>query len=475
MVGYPIAPDVLTIIPEEIATRHQVIPYMRVGGLVRIATTRPIQPETKQVLERLHSKEVKELTVTLCSKSSFMYGVNLYQALPKVERASGTVNVTEEKEHEFTLEMGDLGQLKRKLQSASTTNVLDFLFAGAVLMKATDIHLDPSEKDIRVRFRIDGVLAEIVSLDKAGQKAVDSRIKFLAKMRLDKGTGPQDGRFGVAVQGSELDIRASALPTSFGDAFVLRLLTGDIKELSLAQLGMRPDAIKVIEEAISKPQGIIFNTGPTGSGKTTTLYAILKKLNTPERKIITLEDPIEYRIEGVEQVQVSAEKHLSFSDGLRAILRQDPDIVMVGEVRDPETAKTAMQAAMTGHLVLTTLHTNNAPAALPRLVEMGVDPFLLTGTINLIIAQRLVRKLCTQCGGKGCKVCRGTGFSGRVAIVEVLKPTPEFEELVTQKAPLSRIIELARKQGMMTMEEDGMEKVKAGVTTKEEIWRVTKT
>ena len=285
---------------------------MRVGGLVRIATTRPIQPETKQVLERLHSKEVKELTVTLCSKSSFMYGVNLYQALPKIERASGMVNVTEEKEHEFTLEMGDLGQLKRKLQSASTTNVLDFLFAGAVLMKATDIHLDPSEKDIRVRFRIDGVLAEIVSLDKAGQKAVDSRIKFLAKMRLDKGTGPQDGRFSVAVQGSELDIRASALPTSFGDAFVLRLLSGDIKELSLQQLGMRPDAIKVIEEAISKPQGIIFNTGPTGSGKTTTLYAVLKKLNIPERKIITLEDPIEYRIEGVEQVQVNAEKNLSF-------------------------------------------------------------------------------------------------------------------------------------------------------------------
>jgi len=315
-----------------------------------------------------------------------------------------------------------------------------------------------------------------------------SRIKYLAKLKLDI-SRPQDGRFVVEVLSQEVDIRVATLPTTYGEAVTLRLLPKNKSFISIEKLGFSEKALAVIKEAITKPQGMIINTGPTGSGKTTTLYAILKVLNQPGKKIITLEDPIEYRIEGIEQVQIihpekerggseetetlAEREQTVFLDALKGCLRQDPDILMIGEIRDKETAEVTLQAALTGHLVLTTLHTTNAPAALARLTEMGIEPYLLAGTIDLIISQRLVRMIHKVCGGKGCEECHHTGFKGRLAIIEVLKPGAEIEKLVLEKAPLRSFEETAHKLGMETMLEDGMKKVAAGLTTKGEVERVT--
>jgi type II secretory ATPase GspE/PulE/Tfp pilus assembly ATPase PilB-like protein len=266
------------------------------------------------------------------------------------------------------------------------------------------------------------------------------------------------------------------MPGAWGEVIVLRLLNPSGAIISLQDLGFRPDALELIEEAIAKPNGAILNTGPTGSGKTTTLYGILQKLNKPEVKIITLEDPIEYRIEGVDQSQIKPDKGFDFANGLKHALRQDPDVIMIGEIRDKETAETALQAALTGHLVLTTLHTNSAPSSVPRLIDMGVKPFLLSGSINLIIAQRLVRRLCTVCHGGSarvsCPVCKGTGFKGRIALVETMKITPKIEHLIQSGGSVSEYEKAAREDGMVTMLEDGLVKVRDGLTTQDEIRRV---
>ncbi|OGD66254.1 hypothetical protein A3F08_02545 [Candidatus Berkelbacteria bacterium RIFCSPHIGHO2_12_FULL_36_9] len=276
------------------------------------------------------------------------------------------------------------------------------------------------------------------------------------------------------VSGKQVDVRVSTLPTAYGESVSMRLLLKDSKFIKLDELGFNPEGIKIIREAISKPHGIIFNTGPTGSGKTTTLYAILSELNKPSVKIVTLEDPIEYRIKGVDQSQIEPEAGYTFATGLRSVLRQDPNIIMVGEIRDADTATTAINAAMTGHLVLTTLHTNNAPSSIPRLLDMGVKPYLLGGTINLIIAQRLVRMICQNCHGKGCEVCNQSGFKGRTVVAELLVPTKEIEDLINKGASVREFEEAAKKAGMISMLEDGMKKVAAGITTKEENDRVTR-
>jgi general secretion pathway protein E len=304
-------------------------------------------------------------------------------------------------------------------------------------------------------------------------KQIINRIKYLSKLKLDV-THPQDGRFTIDVVGEEVDIRVATLPATYGEAVVMRLLPKKKSFLTMQNLGFRPDAQAAIEEAISQPQGVILNTGPTGSGKSTTLYAILQKLNTPERKIITMENPVEYRIDGIEQIQIDLENQTAFMDILKGSLRQDPDVMMIGEIRDAESASIALQAAMTGHLVLSTLHTNNAASTYARLLEIGVEPYLMGGTMNLIIAQRLVRKVHAECGGKGCAICHNTGYKGRVALVEYIKPTAEIEALVQRKASLREFEEVAKKMGMKTMYEDGQEKIAAGITTKEEVDRVTR-
>jgi type II secretory ATPase GspE/PulE/Tfp pilus assembly ATPase PilB-like protein len=348
------------------------------------------------------------------------------------------------------------------------------IFAGAVNTDASDVHIEPAENDCRLRLRIDGVLQDIANMPIESYKKLNSRIKYSAKLKMDVTTVPQDGRFQFTNNDEEIDVRVSTLPTPYGELIEMRILRYKTQLLNLEQLGFDEENVNQIKEAVTKPNGIIFCVGPTGSGKTTTLYAILSFLNKPAIKIITLEDPIEYKVPGVDQSQIDPARGYTFAKGLKAALRQDPDIIMLGEVRDAETAQIALHAALTGHLVLTTLHVNSAPAALPTLIEMGVPTYLLAGCINLIIAQRLVRKICTKCEGKKCQVCHMTGFLGRTAISEVLQPNQKIEELIAQKASLRQFNEAAKVQGMRTMMEAGMDKAQLGVTSKEEVLRVTR-
>ncbi len=473
LVGYPVGPEVLSIIPEEQAQRFGVVAYLRAGDMVRVATDKPQSPELKPFLEELTKAANSQFNISCCSKTSLLYGLALYRVLVPETPKDEIVEVTKEKEANFEEELKTFEDLKEKITKVSTTELLNLIFAGAIKNDATDIHLEPQEQNFRIRFRIDGVLHDVAELPTAAYHQILARIKYLAKLKLDL-AHPQDGRFEVKVLDTDVDIRVATLPTSYGEAVVMRLLPKKKAFVNLENLGFNQGSMKLINEAIAKPQGMIINTGPTGSGKTTTLYAILTKLNQPGRKIITLEDPIEYRVDGIEQIQIDADNQTGFLDALKGALRQDPDILMIGEIRDIETAKIALQAAMTGHLVLTTLHTNNAPSALARLTDMGIEPYLLAGSINLIIGQRLVRKLHQECGGKGCQLDHQTGFKGRTAVAEVLVPAKEIEELVYKKAPLRTFEETAHSLGMKTMYEDGLEKVAQGLTTKEEIERVTK-
>ena len=393
--------------------------------------------------------------------------------------------------------------LKGSASEISVIRLVDNLIGSAYELRASDIHIDPEDTEIRVRFRIDGVLHDNFILPKKLHSEVITRIKILSGLRTDEHSAAQDGRFKVAIAGHEyIDVRVSIAPTYYGENCVMRLLAGASEELSLEVLGYSKINLEKVNRAMKKPYGLILATGPTGSGKTTSLYAILKKLNTKEVSIITVEDPIEYSIQGIDQIQVNARTGLTFAQGLRFILRQDPNIIMVGEICDNETASIAVNAAMTGHLVLSTLHTNDASTTLPRLLDMGIEPFLITSTINIAIGQRLVRTLCPECKvqreltegqveslkglvppdflksaqsfsvGIGCKMCDMSGFKGRVGIHEVLEMTDELRELMMKRANAQEIREAAIKNGMVTMLQDGLEKAKAGITTIEEVLRV---
>lgn len=482
LVSYPVLPDILRLLPRELAEANHLIAYLKVGDILRLATSRPANTELPKILSIIKDATNLKPEIVLASESSIRYGLKLYDTLVADGATQEKVTVTETQAKSWEAEFKNLSDLKEKIGRVPATELLDAIFAGAISTKSSDIHIEPTEEGMRIRYRIDGVLQEIVTLPATAYKAVRSRIKYLAKLKLDVTAIPQDGRFSAEALGQAMDVRVSLIPGPLGEFVVMRLLLHEKALLSLDKLGIRPDALAAIQRAIKLPHGIIFNTGPTGSGKTTTLYAILAELNKPGVKIITLEDPIEYKIPGINQSQVEAEQGYDFASGLRSILRQDPDIILVGEVRDGETAGTAIQAAMTGHLVLTTLHTNSAAAALPRLIDMGVPPFLLAGTVNLIIGQRLVRRICPTCKGTGqdpqtptavCPTCSGTKYSGRMSIIEVLVPNDAINKLITERAPVAAFEAAARESGMITMEQDGMEKVAQGLTTAEEIARVT--
>jgi len=398
--------------------------------------------------------------------------------------------------------MADLKIVASSLQQVSTTQLLDKILESAVAANASDIHIEPQEDGFRIRFRIDGVLQEVVKLPLENYHNLLSRIKLLARINLNVSDRPQDGRFTLTILNRHFDFRVATLPLVHGESLVLRLLEQKARFFTLSELGFHSKIEQAIEEAIRRPTGMILTTGPTGSGKTTTLYALLNELNRPDVKIITLEDPIEYKLPGLVQSQVSHKEGFGFAEALKGALRSDPDIIMVGEIRDLETAEIALQAALTGHLVLSTFHANNAPATLLRLVEIGVKPHLLSGSINLIIAQRLVRKVCQNCKelkpvdqnivnylkshfpklaipkalyrGKGCDQCAGTGYKGRTAIGEILIPTPELENLLIQRASSLTVVQYARQINPWTLEYDGILKALEGVTTLEEVFRVAK-
>ncbi|EKD32175.1 MAG: hypothetical protein ACD_77C00158G0001, partial [uncultured bacterium] len=374
--------------------------------------------------------------------------------------------------------------------------------------KASDIHIEPQEKESLVRFRIDGILHDVLHIDKKLHDRIATRIKVISRLRTDEHLSAQDGKMRMLIDDENLDLRVSIIPIADGEKVVLRLLSSRSREYSLLDLGMNEGDLKKVTVAINKSYGMILSTGPTGSGKTTSIYAILKILNTREKNITTIEDPVEYRIEGVNQIQVNVKTNLTFANGLRSILRQDPNVIFVGEIRDSETAGIAVNAALTGHLVLSTLHTNDAATALPRLIDMQVEPFLVASTVNIIIGQRLVRKICESCKvetsikrsevlknipeeiilkhffnqkedlnvfqGKGCKMCHHTGYAGRIGIFEVIGVSEKIRRLITEKSNSDVISRQAISEGMTTMLDDGLDKVAKGLTTAEEVIRVTK-
>lgn len=476
LADYAFAPEVLSLIPREHAQKNRVVAYLRAGNSVKAASPAPEDAQPRTFLDQLRKKhEDLNFSLSVCSQTSFRYALSLYKTLVPEKGELGTKVAVEEEQKSLAVVVKDLADLKERVSKASATEVLDLLFAGALAVDASDVHLEPQEGKLTVRFRIDGVLQDAVELPPTVHKALVSRIKFLAKMKLDVGALPQDGRFEASVGASTtpLDIRVATLPTPFGETVELRLLTQKRKTIDLPELGFQKEVLDKVAAAIKKPHGLILNTGPTGSGKTTTLYGILQKLNQPGVKIISIEDPIEYRIPGVDQSQIDPQRGYTYAVALRSALRQDPDMIMIGEIRDPEVAATALQAALTGHLVLSTLHTNSAAAAIPRLLEMGIAPYLLAGSINLVIAQRLVRRIHKACDGKGCTLDNGTGYKGRVAIAEALVPTPEFNQLISRKASVAEFEEAAKKTGMTTMLADGKTKVGAGITSESEILRVT--
>jgi type IV pilus assembly protein PilB len=398
----------------------------------------------------------------------------------------------------------------KPIEEISIIELVHNLIKYSYKARASDIHIDPQENEIVVRARIDGVLYKIFTFKKDIQDEIISRIKILAGLRTDEHNSPQDGRFTFfdSTENIKFDIRVSTMPTYYGENAVLRLLTQKEDSFTLETLGFSERDLQIVQKAIKKPYGMILVTGPTGSGKTTTLYTILKVLNTENVSIITLEDPVEYSIPGITQIQVNPQVGLVFSKGLRAILRQDPNIIMVGEIRDQETADIAVNAALTGHLLLSTLHTNDAPTALPRLLEMGVEPFLIASTVNVVIAQRLVRKICEKCKtevklkkteilsilesigydltienikkvkdskfykGTGCSFCNNTGYYGRLGIFEVLYISSQIKEAIMKRKDRSKIKSIALKEGMTTMIQDGFSKVLKGLTTIEEVLRV---
>jgi type II secretion system protein E len=403
------------------------------------------------------------------------------------------LEVTQLKEEEE-----EIPELRDLSDEAPITRLVNLILAQAVRDGASDVHINPDEKVLRIRFRIDGVLYEVPSPPKRLKAAITSRIKVMSNLNIAETRKPQDGHIRMRVEGSDIDIRVSILPTIFGENVVMRILNPQSIAISLEELGFTPANLEKLKQIIFQPNGILLNTGPTGSGKTTTLYAALQTVNTMDKNIITVEDPVEYRLRLIRQVQVNPRAGVTFANGLRAILRQDPDIIMIGEIRDVETAEIAVQAALTGHFVFSTLHTNDAAGAIPRLIHMGVEPFLVASALEGIMAQRLARKICPKCResydpdpillknfnidlkagvkfwrGRGCEHCRGTGYKGRVAVMELIMMTPALRRLTLAKAPGDEIKEQARAEGTTFMEDDALEKVLSGLTSIEEMSRIT--
>jgi type II secretory ATPase GspE/PulE/Tfp pilus assembly ATPase PilB-like protein len=390
----------------------------------------------------------------------------------------------------------------RKLESASIRELVDGIVRYAYLSGASDVHIDPSEEAVVVRLRIDGILHDVLALPRRIQSTVITRVKVLAELRTDEHQAPQDGRFRLVFDNLPVDLRVSIIPTFYGENIVMRLLVGHARALELEELGMTERDLETVRRNMKKSYGMILATGPTGSGKTTSLYSVLQQLNVRERSIITIEDPIEYAIAGITQIQVNPQTDLTFAHGLRAIVRQDPNIIMVGEIRDEDTANIAINAAMTGHLLLSTLHTNDSAVTLPRLIDMGIEPFMIASTVNIAIGQRLIRKLCEKCASKrkltnleqeslssmvpksildkyssfaepvGCAKCNKTGYVGRIGIYEVLEVTEHVRQMIMRRENADRIRKAAIEDGMQTMMIDGLEKAAQGITSIGEVLRV---
>lgn len=510
--GFPIAPEALSLLPRAQAQACKAVVFLHVKDQLRVGAIERT-PEVEKLVKDLEEQEHAHVQIYIISEDSFNAAYKLYDALPEVREVIYGYRIAEADLARYEKEIESLEELRKRIGSVNTTDVLTLIVGASLRMGASDIHVEAEEEKVRFRFRIDGLLRDAADLPREDWKQVISRLKLLSGVKINVENVPQDGRITIYLTNEKIDIRVSFLPTAFGESVVMRLLRPKAIALEFDHLGIRGRALEQLQEQIEKPNGMIITTGPTGSGKTTTLYAILKKLNSQEVKIITLEDPVEYKLEGINQSQIDHSKNYDFAAGLRSILRQDPDIVMVGEIRDLETADISIQAALTGHLVVSTIHTNSAAGAVPRFLSMGVKPFLLSPALNAIIGQRLVRRLCKECKvpldltlsqrknvtlllktlsptsgvtidleklaffgpGKnpGCAICGGFGYKGRVGIYEIFTISPKIEEMVLKGTSTEfEIGQQAMKEGMITMAQDGLLKALDGLTSVEEVLAV---
>ncbi len=493
-----IDPAVLKLIPAEIAHKYMIIPLSRSGSTLTVAMANPSDIFAIDDVRFMTGYNIKPM---VAPETSIQNAVNKYY--DTAGRARSLVRDFQQKEQkDAERDQGeiDLEALYRATEEPPIVKLVNLILSDAIKKGVSDIHLEPYERGFRIRFRIDGVLYEVMSPPQAMRAAVTSRVKIMARLDIAERRMPQDGRIKVKMGQQELDLRVSTVPTLFGEKVVMRLLDRSNLQLDMAKLGFEPEALTMFEKAILAPHGMILVTGPTGSGKTTTLYSGLNRLNTIDTNIMTAEDPVEYNLSGINQVQVKPDIGLNFPSLLRSFLRQDPDIIMVGEIRDFETAEIAIKAAMTGHLVLSTVHTNDAPSTVGRLISMGVPPYLVAASLNLLLAQRLVRRLCSECRvevsvpasalqdigftpeevktvtcyrGKGCMTCGDLGYRGRIALYEVMLLNEEIREAILSGASTADLRELGCKYGMKTLRESGLQKIREGVTTLDEVVRVT--
>jgi type IV pilus assembly protein PilB len=500
-------PEGLTVIPEALAEKANLIVVDVRGKKLDIILCDPADKTTQKTLEDL-KKQGFNYHLFLVSRFTLKQTLKKYQQLFFTEeKAGGKMEVSQEILSRFQTEIKGVENLKEKIDKmppAQTSDLLELIIGGALKLDASDVHIEPKENNVLLKYRLDGLLYEITAFSNKTYHLILSRIKILSGMKLNIHDTGQDGRFSIKLEKTTIEVRSSIVPGNYGESIVMRLLDPKNIRLNLEEMGFREDALSLIEREIKRPNGLIITTGPTGSGKTTTLYAFVRKVAKPEVKVITLEDPIEYHLPGITQTQVEPEVGYDFASGLRAILRQDPDILLVGEIRDADTAKTAVNCSLTGHLVFSTLHTNDAAGAVPRFIDLGADAHALSSSLKLMMAQRLVRRLCQKCKrpyapapeilnklrtaladikhpdiekaifyqATGCDECNGLGYKGRIGVLELIPVDAEMEKLIASSPSRAEVFELAKKKGMITMYQDALLKVLNGITTLEEVERV---
>ncbi|MFA6079065.1 MAG: GspE/PulE family protein [Candidatus Omnitrophota bacterium] len=498
---YKVHKDIIALIPEKTARQYSILPISKLGNMITVAMADPLNLFAIDDIKMITNFRIDPVLATetdLVAAINLYYGSQVSSEITDIFEEAETADIEVLEEEKI-----DVSEVTEQSQKAPIVKVVSMILNEALKRRASDIHIEAAEKSLRVRYRIDGSLHEVLSLPKKNQNAVIARIKIMSKLDITETRIPQDGRFRISFEGKEIDFRVSVLPITFGGKIVLRILDKSSLSLGLEKLGFLPGPLQTFQTALSRPYGMILLTGPTGSGKSTTLYSIINQINTPDRNIITLEDPVEYELEGITQIPMNAEIGLTFAEGLKSVLRQSPDVIMVGEIRDFETADIAIKASLTGQLILSTLHTNDAPGAITRLIDMGVEPFLVGSSILMTAAQRLMRKICPGCKsevdvpknilervglnpdelaakgikkfykGKGCPKCNDSGYYGRMGLLEALLIDDEIKEMVMKKASSDEIKAYAIKHGMQTLRDNALANFVNGSTTLEEVLRIT--
>jgi len=507
---FPVSQQALMQVPQDVAERLQAVCFFATPEQVRVGAIDPDNQEVQDLLAAIQDRNHAEGALYQISERSLRHVIDLYAGLPVVKAVTKDISIKEEDLAKVQATVTDFNSLAELIRKATASDLMIYLLGAALKLNASDLHVEAENEGIVIRLRLDGILHKAAMLPKESYAKLVSRVKLVSSLKINITDKPQDGRFTIKLAEGDVDVRVSTMPTVYGESIVMRLLKQSRQGLTLDKIGLRGDAYTRLEREIERPNGMIITTGPTGSGKTTTLYAVMTLINKPGVKIITLEDPVEYRMEGVNQSQIDRSRDYTFAKGLRSILRQDPDIAMVGEIRDLETAEIAIQAALTGHLILSTIHTNSAAGAVPRFLSMGVKPFLLAPALNSVIGQRLVRRICSTCiapmtltdeeksrvtgiiqampaairtevekkelifyKGGGCESCNGIGYQGRIGIYEILTMDPELEQMVLAGQVSEYEIEQhAIAKGMVTMVQDGIIKALDKITSLEEVFRV---